>query len=139
VRGLVGVEAVTLGTAGAFLFLLPSGRPRRRDDEGAAAAAGADFLPLPFGWPGARFSRMPASLAAPAARGTMEVEGAAAALATRASKVFLLRLPFGRLRFRDTEGDNSSATSPFSPSVGTLLPPEVEPPREDMVAQGWRR
>jgi hypothetical protein len=32
--------ASTLKTAGAFLFLLPGGRPRRRGDKGAAAAHG---------------------------------------------------------------------------------------------------
>jgi hypothetical protein len=65
-RGPAGV-ASTLKTAGAFLFLLPGGRPRRRDKEGAATAAGAVFFPLPFGRPGFRFSRMPASLGAPVA------------------------------------------------------------------------
>jgi hypothetical protein len=85
--------------AGAFLFLLPSDHPRRRGDEGAAAAVEAVFFPLPFGWPGLRFSGMPASLEASVAWGAMEVEAAAAAFAVRASKVLLLRLPFGRLRF----------------------------------------
>jgi hypothetical protein len=122
--------------AGAFLFLLPSGRPRQRDDEGAAAAAGAAFLPLPLGRLGPRFSGTPASPGASVARGTTEVEGAAAAFAVRASKVFLLRLPFGRPRFRDAGGDISGALSSFSPSVETLSPPAAEPLREDMAELG---
>jgi hypothetical protein len=122
--------------AGAFLFLLPGGRPRQRDDEGAAAAAGAAFLPLPFGRPGPRLSGTPASPGAPVARGATEVEEAAVAIAARASKVFLLRLPFGRPRFRDAGGDISGALSSFSPSVGALPPPTAEPLREDMAELG---
>jgi hypothetical protein len=76
--------AATLKTAGAFLFLLPSGRPRRRDDEGAAAAAEAVFFPLPFGRPGLRFSGTPTSPEAPAAWGATEVEAAAVAFAATA-------------------------------------------------------
>jgi hypothetical protein len=125
--------------AGAFLFWLPGGRPRRRDDEGAAAAAGAVFLPLPFGRPGPRFSGTPASPGAPIARGATEAEGAAAAVAARASKVFLLWLPFGRSRFRDAGGDISGALSSFSPSSGTLPPPTAEPMREDMAGLGSER
>jgi hypothetical protein len=97
-RGPAGVAA-TLKIAGAFLFLLPSGCPRRRDDEGAAATMEAVFFPLPFGWLGLHFSGTPASLEAPAAWGATEVEAAAAAFAARASKVLLLRLPFRRPHF----------------------------------------
>jgi hypothetical protein len=123
----------------AFLFLLPGGRPRRRDDEGAAAAAGAAFLPLPFGRPGPRLSGTPASPGAPVARGVTEEEGAAAAVAARASKVFLLRLPFGRPRFRDAGGDISGAlTSSLLPS-GTLSPLAAEPLRDDMTGLGSER
>jgi hypothetical protein len=122
--------------AGAFLFLLPSGHPRRRDDEGAAAAAEAVFFPLPFGRPGLRFSGAPASLGAPVARGATEVEAAAAAFAARASKVLLLRLPFGRPRFRDVEGAISGAsTSSLLPS-GTLSSLAAEPLRDVMIGLG---
>jgi hypothetical protein len=100
---------------------------------------GADFLPLPFGRPGPRFSGMPTSLGAPVAWGAADVEVAAAALATRASKVFLLWLPFGRPHFRDVRGDISGAPSLSSPSVRTLSPPMAEPPREDMVKRGQER
>jgi hypothetical protein len=93
-RGPAGV-ASTLKTAGAFLFLLPDGRPRQQDEEGAAIATGAVLFPLPFGRPGFRFSRMTASLGGPDVWGTMEEEAAAAAFAARASRVLLLRLPFG--------------------------------------------
>jgi hypothetical protein len=79
-RGPAGV-ASTLKTAGAFLFLLPSGRPRRRGDEGAAAAAEAVLFPLPFGRPGFRFSGTPASPEAPATWGATEEEAAAVAFA----------------------------------------------------------
>jgi hypothetical protein len=94
---------------------------------------GADFLPLPFGRPGPRLSGTTASLGAPVARGVAEVEGSAVALAARASKVFMLWLPFGQLHFRDAGGDISGALSSFSPSVGTLSPPMAEPLREDMM------
>jgi hypothetical protein len=87
--------AATLKTVGAFLFLLPGGRPRRRGDKGAAAAVEAVFFPLPFGWPGFRFSGTPASPEAPATWGAAEEEAAVEAFAARASKVLLLRLPFG--------------------------------------------
>jgi hypothetical protein len=100
VRDLVEVEVAAPRAARVFLFLLPTGRPRRRGDEGVAADAGAVFLPLPFGRPGPRFSETPASPGALAARVATEVEGATVAAAARASRVFLLRLPFGRPRFR---------------------------------------
>jgi hypothetical protein len=128
-----------LKTAGAFLFLLPGGRPRRRDSEGAAVAAEAVFFPLPSGWPGLRFSGTPMAPKAPAAWGATEVEAAAATLAARASKVLLLRLPFGRPRFRDVEGAVSGAlTSSLLPS-GTLSPLAVEPLGDDMIGLGPER
>jgi hypothetical protein len=132
VRGPAGVVA-TLKTAGAFWFLLPGGRPRGRGDEGAAAAAEAVFFPLPFGWPGLRFSGTPASPEAPAAWGATEVEAAAVAFATRASKVLLLQLPFGRPRFRDTEGAASGASTSLSLPSGTLSSLAVEPLGDDMI------
>jgi hypothetical protein len=138
VRGLVGVAA-TLKTAGAFLFLLPDGRPRRRDDEGASAAVGVDFLSLPFGRPGPRLTETPASPGAPVAWSAAEVEGATAALAVRASKVSLLRFPFGRPRFRDAGGNVSGAPSLSFPSVGTLPPLAAEPLRDDMIGLGLER
>jgi hypothetical protein len=73
------------------LFLLPSGRPRR-DEEGAAAAAGAFFFPLPFGRPGLRFSGTPASPEALVTRGD---EGAVVA-----AEAGFFPLPFGRPSFR---------------------------------------
>jgi hypothetical protein len=125
--------------AGAFLFLLPSGRPRQRGDEGAAAAAEAVFFPLPFGRPGLCFSGTPASRGAPVAWGATEVEAAAAAFAARASKVLLLRLPFGRPRFRDVEGAVSGAlTSTLLPS-GTSSSLAAEPLRDDMIGLGSER
>jgi hypothetical protein len=130
---------VTLKTVGAFLFLLPSGRPRRRDNEGAAAATEAVFFPLPFGRPGLRFSGMPVTPEAPAAWGATEVEAAAAAFAARASKVLLLRLSFRRPRFRDVEGAVSGAsTSSLLPS-GTLSPLAVELLGDDMIGLGPER
>jgi hypothetical protein len=125
-----------LKTAGAFLFLLPGGRPRRRDDEGAAAAAEAVFFPLPFGRPGLRFSGTPASLGAPVAWGATEVEAVAAAFAVRTSKVLLLRLPFGRPRFQDAEGAVSGAlTSSLLPS-GTWSSLAAEPLGDNMIRLG---
>jgi hypothetical protein len=171
-RGPAGV-APTLKTAGAFLFLLPGGRPRWLGGEGAAAAAEAGFFPLPFGRPGFRFSGMPASPEAPAARGDegaaaaaeagffllpfgrpgfrffgmpvspkapatwgAKEEGAAAAavaFAVRASKVLLLRLPFGRPRFRDTEGAAPGASTSLWPPSGTLTLLAAEPLGDDMT------
>jgi hypothetical protein len=111
--------ASTLKTAGAFLFLLPGGRPRR-DEEGVATVARAVFFSLPFGRLGFRFSRMPAPLGAPVAWGVAEEEAAAAAFAVRASRVLLLRLPFGRPHPRGAEGaDSGTSISSLSPS-GTL-------------------
>jgi hypothetical protein len=51
----------------------------------------------------------------------------------------LLRLPFGRPRFRDTGGDISSASAPFSLLFGTLSPPMAEPLREGMAGLGSER
>jgi hypothetical protein len=108
-------------------------------DEGAAAAAEAVFLLLPFGWPGLRFSEMPVSPEALVARGATGVEGAAAAFAARASKVLLLRLPFGRPRFRDAEGAISYAlTSSLLPS-GTLSSLAAEPLGDNMTRIGSER
>jgi hypothetical protein len=123
--------AATLKTAGAFLFLLPGGRPRRRGDEGAAATAEAVFVPLPFGRPGFRFSGTPVSPEALATWGATEEE--AAAFAARASKVLLLRLPFGRPHFRDTEGAASGASTSLSLPSGTLTSLAVESLGGDMI------
>jgi hypothetical protein len=133
------VEAVALKAAGVFLFLLPSGRPRRRGDKGAAAAAEAVFFPLPFGRPGLRFSGTPTSLGALVAWGAMEVEAAAAAFAARASKVLLLRLPSGRPHFRDVEGAISGALNSSLLPSGILSPLAVEPLRDDMIGLGSER
>jgi hypothetical protein len=59
-----------------------------------------------------------------------------AAVAVRASKVFLLRLPFGRPRFRDAGGIISGAMAPFSLPSGILSSPTVEPLKEDMTGLG---
>jgi hypothetical protein len=137
-RGPAGV-ASTLKTAGAFLFLLPGGRPRRRDEEGAASATGAILFPLPFGRPGFHFSRMTTSLGVPVVWGRTEEEAAAAALAARASRVLLLRLPFGRPRPRGTEGAVSGAsTSSLTPS-GALSPLTGEWPGDDMAGPSSRK
>jgi hypothetical protein len=133
------VEVAAPRVARVFWFLLPGGRPRRRGDEGVAAAAGVVFLPLPFGRPGPRFSGTPASPGALAARVVMEVEGATVAAAARATKVFLLRLPFGRSRFRDAGGAVSGAWASVSFLSGTLSPPVAEPLREDMTELGSER
>jgi hypothetical protein len=133
------VEAVAPRAAGAFLFLLPGGHLRRRGDEGAVATTGVVFLLLPFGQPGPRFSGTPASPGTPVARGATEVEGAAAAIAARASKVFLLRLPFGRPHFRDAEGAISGALTSFLLPSGTLSPLAAEPLRDDMTGLGSER
>jgi hypothetical protein len=97
------------------------------------AAAEAVFFPLPFGWPGLRFSGTLASPKAPAAWSTTEEEAAAEAFAARASKVLLLRLPFGRPRFRDTEGVASGASTSLSLPSGTLSSLAVEPLGADMT------
>jgi hypothetical protein len=104
-----------------------------------AAAVGVVFLPLPFGWLGPRFSGTPTSPGALAARIAAEVEGATAAAAARASKVFLLRLPFGRPRFRDAGGVISGALASFSLPSGILSPPTAELLREDMTGLGLER
>jgi hypothetical protein len=100
---------------------------------------GAVFLLLPIGRPGPRFSGTLASPGAPVAWGATEVEGAAPAIAARAPKVFLLRLPFGRPHFQDAGGDISGALSSFSLPSGTLSPPTAELLREDMAELGSER
>jgi hypothetical protein len=136
---LAKVEVEAPRVARVLLFLLPSGRPRRRGDEGVATAVDAAFFPLPFGRPGPRFSGAPASPGALAARVATEVEGATVAAVTRASKVFLLRLPFGRPHFRDVGGIVSGAWASFSLLSGTLSPPAAEPLKEDMTGMGSGR
>jgi hypothetical protein len=95
----------------------------------------AVFFPLPFGWPGLRFSETPALLWASAAWGTTEVEAAAAAFAARASKVLLLWLAFGRPHFRDAEG---ALTSSLLPS-GTLSLLAAEPLEDDIIGPDSER
>jgi hypothetical protein len=117
--------------ARVFLFLLPSGRPQRRGGKEAAAAVGASFLPPFLGRPGPRLLGTPSP---PGARATpVAAVGvtAGAAAAARATKVFLLRLPFGRPHFRDTGGAISGASAFFPlPS-----PSAAEPLGEDMAEQ----
>jgi hypothetical protein len=127
------LEAAAPRAERVFLFLLPGGRPRRRDGEGAAAAIDAVFLPLPLGRPGPRFSRRPTSPGARAARVAAEEVVAAAAAAVRAAKVFLLRLPFGRPRFRDAGGVISGASVFFSLPSEIPSPPTAESLSEDMA------
>jgi hypothetical protein len=134
---------VAARAARVFLFLLPGGRPQRRAGEGAAVTANAAFFPLPFGRPGPRFLGAPSpprSRAAPTEAAVAEV---AAAVAARASKVFWLRLPFGRSRLRDT-GSFVTGLAIFFPlpfgRLGprfsdTTSPLALGPPGEDMV--GW--
>jgi hypothetical protein len=69
----------------------------------------------------------------------MEEEGAMAAAAARASKVFLLRLPYGRPRFRDAGATASGAWASFSLLSGILSLPAAEPLREDMTGLGSER
>jgi hypothetical protein len=136
-RGPAGV-ASTLKTAGAFLFLLPGGRPRR-DEEGAATAAGAVFFPLPFGRPSFRFPRRTAPLGAPIDGGATGDEAAAAAFAARASRVLLLRLPFGRPRPRGAEGTASGASTTSLTPSGALSSLTGEWPEDDMAEPSSRR
>jgi hypothetical protein len=63
----------------------------------------------------------------------MEEEAAAVAFAARATKVLLLRLPFGRPHFRDTEGAASGASTSFTLPSGTLTSPAVESLGDDMT------
>jgi hypothetical protein len=67
------------------------------------------------------------------------VEGATAAAAARASKVFLLWLPFGRPRFRDAGGIIFGALASFSLPSGILPPPMAESLRADMTGLGSER
>jgi hypothetical protein len=97
------------------------------------AAAEATLFPLPFGRPGPRFAGTPASPEASAAGGAPEEEAAAEAFAARASKVLLLRLPFGRPRFRGTGGDPSGASTSFPLPSGILSSLAVEPLGGDMT------
>jgi hypothetical protein len=99
VRGLTELEAAAPRAARVILFLLPGGRPQRRGDEGAAAAVGAVFLPLPLGRPGPRLFGTPSPPRARAAPVAVMVVGAVAAVAARAARVFWLQLPFGRPHF----------------------------------------
>jgi hypothetical protein len=99
----------------------------------------AVFFPLPFRRPGLHFFGTPTSPEAPAAWGATEVEAAVVAFAARASKVLLLRLSFGRPRFRDTEGAVSGASTSFSLPSGTLSSLAVEPLGDDMVGLGSER
>jgi hypothetical protein len=98
-----------------------------------------DFLPLPLGRPGPHFSGTPASPRARAARVAAEGVVAAAAATTRATKDFLLRLPFGRLRFRDAGDIISVASAFFSLPSGISSPPTAEPLREDMAGLSSER
>jgi hypothetical protein len=82
---------------------------------------------------------MPVSPEALVARGATEVEGAAAAVATRASKVLLLRLPFGQPRFRDTEGAISGSLTSSLLLSGTLSALAAEPLGDDMTELGTER
>jgi hypothetical protein len=103
------------------------------------AAVEALFFPLPFGRPGPRFSGTPTSPQALAAGGRTEVEAAAEAFAARASKVLLLWIPFGRPRFRGTEGAPSGASTSFSLPSGTLSSLAVEPLGDDMAGLASER
>jgi hypothetical protein len=96
-------------------------------------ATEAAFFPLPLGRPGPRFSGTPASPEAPAAGGAAEEEATAEAFAVRASKVLLLRLPFGRPRFRGTGGDPSGASTSFPLPSGILSSLAAEPLGDDMT------
>jgi hypothetical protein len=96
-------------------------------------AAGAAFFPLPLGRPGPRFSGTPASPEAPATGDAAEEEAAAEAFAARASKVLLLRLPFGRPRFRGTGGDPSGASTSLLLPSGILSSLAAEPLGDDMT------
>jgi hypothetical protein len=113
------------------LFLLPDGRPRRRGGEEAAAAVGASFLPPFLGRPGPHLLGTPSPPGARAAPVAEVGVTAVATVAARAAKVFLLRLPFRRPRFRDTGGAISGASVLFPlPS-----PSAAEPLGEDMARQ----
>jgi hypothetical protein len=82
---------------------------------------------------------MPASPGALAARVAAEVDGATAVAAARASKAFLLQLPFGRPRFWDARGVIFGALAPFSLPSEILSPPTAEPLREDMTGLDLER
>jgi hypothetical protein len=135
----VELEAVAPRAARVFLFLLPGCHPRWRGGEGAAAAAGAVFLPLPLGWPSPRLFGTPSPPRARSAPAAAVVVGAA--VAARAARVFWLRLPFGRPHFRDAGGVVTGVSvffllpfgRPGPHFFGTPSPPAMEPPREDMA------
>jgi hypothetical protein len=141
VRGLAELEAAASRAARVFLFLLPGGHPRQQGGEGAAATAGAVFLPLPVGRPSPCLFRTPSPPRARAAPAAAVLVGAAAAAATRAARVFWLWLPFGRPRFRDVGGVVTGVSVFFPLPFGrpgprffrTPSPPAAEPPREDMA------
>jgi hypothetical protein len=134
VQGLAELEAAAPRAARVYLFLLPGGHPRWRDDEGAAIVVGTVFLLLPLGRPGPHFSGTPSPPGARAAPVAAALVGAAAA-AMRATKVFLLWLPFRRPRFRDAGGVISGASAFFPLPSETPSPPTVESLREDMAGQ----
>jgi hypothetical protein len=128
--------------ASVFLFRLPGGRLRQRDDEGVATTAGATFFPLPFGRLGPHFLEAPSPRRAGAAPTVAAAMGAAAAVATaaRATRVFWLRLPFGRPRLRDAGGVIAGIATFFPLPLGRPgprfsgmpSPPASRPPGEDM-------
>jgi hypothetical protein len=114
----------------------PSATARQRR---SSSRCGSGLLPAPLWTAGSSLLRDARIARSPSCPGCDEVEGAVAVIAARASKVFLLRLPFGRPRFRDAGGDVSGALFPYSPSVGTLSTPVAEPLREDMAKWGSER
>jgi hypothetical protein len=62
-----------------------------------------------------------------------------AAFAARASKVLLLRLPFGRPHFRDVEGAISGTSTSSLLSSGTWSSLAAEPLGDDMIGLGSER
>jgi hypothetical protein len=62
-----------------------------------------------------------------------------AAFVARASKVLLLRLPFGRPRFRVGDGAVSGISTPFSLPSGTLSSLAVELLGDDIIGLSSER